>query len=180
MQDLLLLDLPLPFFPFSSFKAICDRCGYRCNVSTDLHHHGVGEIKKGLEFNDASKATTANLMRELPKVRLLCPDKCHSRNPRDSYHSNNHKSTKNATYEGVSDDESALCSSEMDDDGSDSDSDWEEQQEYLRKKRSGFSRGTKRKRNSSDVDTEHNIDTEDEYCLLDNGDRIESDDSPSY
>ena len=93
---------------------------------------------------------------------------------------NNHKSTKNASHEGVSDDESALSSSEMDDDGSDSDSDWEEQQEYHRKKRSGFSRGTKRKRNSSHVDAEHNIDTEDERCLLDNGDRIESDDSPSH
>ena len=109
---------------------------------------------------------------------MLCPDKCHSRNPRDSYHSNN-KSTKNATYEGVSDDESELSSSEMDDDGSDSDSDWEEQQEHIRKKRSGGGRGRKRKRKSTDLDAESSQDTEDEYCLLDNGHRIESDDSPA-
>ena len=116
-------------------------------------------------------------MRELPKVRVLCPDKCHSRNPRDSYHSNNHKSTKNATYEGVSDDESALCSSEMDDDGSDSDSDWEEHSGNLRKKRSGGGRGTKRKRASPDIGTED--DTEDDYCrqIPPNDD---TDDSPCY
>jgi hypothetical protein len=46
--------------------------------------------------------------------------------------------------ECVSDDESAHSSFEMDDDGSDSDSDWEEQQENLRKKRSGGGGGTKR------------------------------------
>ena len=116
-------------------------------------------------------------MRELPKVRPQCPDSYHARNPMGSYH---YKANAAKKCECVSDDESAHISLKMDDDGSYSDSDWEEQQEYLRKKRSGFSRGTKRKRNSSDVDTEHNIDTEDEYCLLDNGDRIESDDSPSY
>jgi len=116
-------------------------------------------------------------MRELPKVRMLCPDTCHPRNPRDSYHVNHNKKMKIATYEGVSDDESALSSSEMDDDGSDSDSDWEEQQDNLRKKRSGDGRGTKRKRTSPDIDTDD--DTEDGYCrqIPPNDD---TDDSPCY
>jgi hypothetical protein len=65
-------------------------------------------------------------------------------NTRDKNKGNKNKSKKNAKYEYVSDDESAHSSFEMDDDGSDSDSDWEEQQENLRKKRSGGG-GTKRK-----------------------------------
>jgi hypothetical protein len=39
------------------------------------------------KFGDASAASTANLTRELPKVRLNCPGSCHPRNPMGSCHS---------------------------------------------------------------------------------------------
>ena len=132
---------------------------------------------KRLEFKDAGKQSTEHLMRELPRVRLLCPDTCHSRNPRDSYHVNKHKSKKTTKYECVRDGESAHSSFEMDDDGSDSDSDWEEHSGNLRKKRSGGGRGTKRKRASPDIGTED--DTEDDYCRQ-TPPNDDTDDSPCY
>ena len=144
--------------------------------------------------------TTDAIMRELPKVRPQCPDSCNARNPLDSYHYKAHAAKK---CECMSDDESAHSSLKMDDDGSDSDSDWEEQQENLREKRSGGGGGTKRKSTfpgstllkrplnplanvppsaqSPNVNTggDGEIDTEDEYIQND-GDRIDTGCSPCY
>jgi hypothetical protein len=109
-----------------------------------------------------------------------------------------------STSAHVSDDESAHSSFEMDDDGSDSDSDWEEQQENLRKKRSGGGGGTKRKSTfpdstlqkrplnplandppslqspNVDAGSDDDRDKEDDAYFPDEGDRIEMDCSPCY
>jgi len=83
----------------------------------------------------------------------------------DSHH---FKANAAKKCEFLSDDESAHSSLKMDDDRSDSDSDWEEQQENLRGKRSGGGRGTKRKStftgSNDDGDT-----TEDDYLFQDDG-----------
>ena len=53
-----------------------------CLCSSDVNpSHLPSQV---IEFASAAMATTANLLYELPKVRLNCPDTCHARNPRDS------------------------------------------------------------------------------------------------
>ena len=39
---------------------------------------------QGVKFAKAANVTTDNLMKELPKAKLMCPASCHERNPKDS------------------------------------------------------------------------------------------------
>ena len=73
-----------------------------CLLSCDLNHCGPHFTlvspsylpSQRVEFASAGTATTNRMMRELPKVRLNCPDSCHARNPLDSHHHIKHLADK--------------------------------------------------------------------------------------
>ena len=65
----------------ASYPLLCLFLHCLCSSDVNPPPHLPSQV---VEFAKANKTITANLLNELPKVRLNCPDTCHARNPRDS------------------------------------------------------------------------------------------------